>query len=106
MSLLDAAAKVLGLGRGSLSGEEARRLVADGALLVDVRSPAEFARGHLPGAVNLPIGEVEERYGELPADRPLVLYCSGGVRSKRAADFLSERTGLGPIHDLGRIDRW
>ncbi len=88
-----------------LTGDEARRLVADGALLVDVRSPREFANGHLPGAVNVPIDEFERHVDELlEPHRPLVLYCAAGVRCNKAAVHL-EQAGA-EVHQLGTLARW
>jgi phage shock protein E len=91
---------------GDLTPAQAHKLVADGALLVDVRSPEEFASGHLPGAVNLPVQELDARLGELgPNDRPLVLYCRSGNRSARAAATLT-RAGHKDVHNLGAMSRW
>ena len=60
----------------------------DGAILVDVREPHEWERGHLPGAVHIPYGRLRERMGELPSGRPLIVYCATGVRSSLAASML------------------
>lgn len=63
--------------------------------VLDVRSPDEVAAGHVPGAVNIPVGEVEGRLGELPRDRPVVTYClmkhPGASRGARAAELLQAR---------------
>lgn len=76
-------------GRGDVSGAEARRLIEAGARLVDVRTPEEFAAGHLPGAINLPVQELERRMVELePQERPVVVYCRSGSRSADAARLL------------------
>jgi rhodanese-related sulfurtransferase len=92
--------------RGDISGDRARQLVDDGALLLDVRSSAEFAAGHLPGAVNVPVSDLARRAGDLaPRDRPIVVYCMSGSRSARAARVL-EGAGYGAVHDLGSISRW
>ncbi len=89
-----------------ITGDEARRLVADGALLVDVRSPREFANGHLPGALNVPIDEFERHVDELlAADRDMVLYCAAGVRCNKAAVMLREAGSTG-VHQLGTLARW
>ena len=45
--------------------------------IIDVRPPHEFAAAHLPGAINLPLGELAQRLGELPAGREVVAYCRG-----------------------------
>jgi rhodanese-related sulfurtransferase len=85
---------------------EARRLVAEGARLLDVRTPAEFSGGHIPGAVNIPIDDLERRLGELePKDRPIVVYCQSGVRSADAARIL-EGAGHARVYDLGGMSDW
>jgi NADPH-dependent 2,4-dienoyl-CoA reductase/sulfur reductase-like enzyme/rhodanese-related sulfurtransferase len=58
------------------------------ALILDVRDPDEFAAGHIEGAVNLPLGELRQRAGELPRDREIWLYCGKGQRSYFALRFL------------------
>jgi phage shock protein E len=104
--VLAAAVFLLVRRRGDLTPDEAHRLVERGALLVDVRSPDEFAAGHLPNAVNVPVGELDARLGELgPKDRPLVLYCRSGNRSARAAGTLT-RAGFTGVHNLGAMSRW
>ena len=64
-------------------------LVAGGAQLVDVREPDEVAAGSLPGAVNIPLGELPDRVGELDPGRGVALLCRSGARSGRAAEFLA-----------------
>lgn len=58
----------------------------------NVRSPDEYASGHVPGAVNIPIDELEQRLTEIPQNRPVVTYCNmyhpGSSRGERAADLL------------------
>ncbi len=58
----------------------------DSVFLVDVRDPAEFAKGSFKGAVNIPIAMVEKRVGELPTDKPVIFFCSTGGRSGDALD--------------------
>jgi rhodanese-related sulfurtransferase len=69
--------------------EEARRLVEEGAQLVDVRADHEWEAGRIPGAVHVPLAELDERTGEIDQDRPVVLYCRGGTRSSMAAEALA-----------------
>jgi len=57
-------------------------------LLVDVRQPDEYAKGHIPGAVLIPLGEIPERLREIPVDRDVIVYCRSGRRSKGAAIFI------------------
>jgi len=59
--------------------------------IVDVRTSAEFARGHLPNAVNLPLDQLRERLAELPADRPLLVYCQVGLRGYLATRILLQK---------------
>jgi rhodanese-related sulfurtransferase len=84
--------------------EEARRLVESGGKLLDVRNPDEFARGHLPGAVNVPFESLERRLGELGGGCYLC-YCMSGLRSQRAAQIL-KRKGFKDAHNLGAMARW
>ncbi len=84
----------------------ARALVAKGALLVDVRTPAEYAVGHLQGARNIPVGELGNRANELgPKTRAIVVYCASGRRSA-AAKRLLVTEGFNAVHDLGSINNW
>lgn len=59
--------------------------------LLDVREPEVFWRGHLMGARNIPLEELEERLEELPQDRPVAVYCMHGGRSLMAGRLLDER---------------
>lgn len=59
---------------------------AGSVLLVDVRDPAEYAKGTFKGAINMPVAEVEKRAAELPTDRPIIFFCSAGGRSGDALD--------------------
>lgn len=67
-----------------------QRLEGDEVLLLDVRPEDEFAQGHLPGALNVPLADLEARFAELPADREIVAYCRGPycILSFEAAAFL------------------
>lgn len=67
---------------------EARRRQQEGAVLVDVREPNEWARGHAPGARHVPLGQLANRQSELPRDREVLLICASGNRSKLAAELL------------------
>lgn len=87
-----------------VDGAKAKKLVAAGARLVDVRSPEEFAKGHIEGAVNAPVDTIGER--ELGAkDAELVLYCGSGARASRAAATLRAK-GYTRIYELGAMSAW
>jgi len=102
-----AVAAFLMFGRGrEIQGGEARKLVAAGARLVDVRSPEEYARGHLPGAVNIPVQELDGRLADVgPVDHELIVYCRSGHRSSRAAQILRAH-GFTKVHNLGPMTAW
>lgn len=68
-----------------------RSVMSDDVQLVDVREPHEVAAGSLPGAVNIPLGELPHRTGELAPDRRIVLFCRSGGRSALAAEYLITR---------------
>ncbi|WP_338118545.1 rhodanese-like domain-containing protein [Paenibacillus qinlingensis] len=59
--------------------------------ILDVREPAEFASGHMPGAMSMPLGELEKRLSQLETDRTYYLICRTGSRSDRACHILAER---------------
>jgi hydroxyacylglutathione hydrolase len=59
--------------------------------VLDVRTAAEWSAGHLPGAMNIPLGELQSRVGELPRGQPLVVHCQAGGRAAIAASLLSAR---------------
>ena len=89
----------------TIPGAKAREIVANGGLLVDVRTPQEFQERHAPGAVNVPVAEVEQRLSEFPKDRPIVVYCRSGVRSGRARKALLA-AGYREVYNLGGLSKW
>jgi len=72
-----------------ISRGEARKLLDEGAQLVDVRADHEWEAGRIPGAKHVPLAELNERTGEIAQDRPVVLYCRGGTRSSMATEALA-----------------
>ena len=74
--------------------------------LVDVRNPGEFALGSIPGAINIPVGQLRGRLDELEPQRPTVVYCAGGYRSSVAASLLRAR-GFADVSDVaGGYGAW
>ena len=91
---------------GDVDSAQARQLVQAGARLIDVRTPSEFAAGHIPGAINIPLQQLDSRLTELqPKETPVVLYCRSGNRSGSAARML-KNAGFAEVHDLGPMSRW
>lgn len=95
---------------GSLFGQsrqvskEAHERVASGATLLDVRTREEFASGHLPGAINIPVQELGGRASELPRGSDVVVYCRSGGRSATACAILGA-SGI-EVLDLGPMSAW
>lgn len=75
-----------------------------GAKLVDVREPWEYQAGHLPGAVNIPMGEVVARIAEI--EDPVVLVCATGNRSGRVAEYLMNNGHAQVANLLGGTVGW
>jgi hydroxyacylglutathione hydrolase len=94
-------------GFGRISARDlSDRLDAGTAAVLDVRSRDEWEEGHIPGVVNIPAGEIADRMGELPQNRPLVVHCQGGTRSAIAASLLDAR-GVTEVLDLpGGFAEW
>jgi hydroxyacylglutathione hydrolase len=88
------------------AGELAEALVSGTVALVDVRGAAEWASGRLPGAPNIPLGLLNDHIAELPADKPLVVYCQGGSRSAIAASVLRARSVPRVINLAGGFAEW
>ncbi len=74
-----------------VSREEARKLVDEGAQLIDVRADHEWEVGRIAGATHVPLPELPQRIGEIDKDRPVVVYCRGGNRSSMATAALGRR---------------
>lgn len=74
-----------------------------GAVLIDVRTPGEFAEGHVPGAVNVPLGMISEAEDVIPAvDTHVYVYCQSGGRSSMAASQL-KKMGYTNVKNIGGI---
>lgn len=69
--------------------DEIEEKLQDGALLLDVRTEAEFRRGHIEGATNIPMDELRGRIGELPKDKTILVGCLSGLRSYYACRILA-----------------
>ncbi len=103
-----------GCGRNAISAEiPASELLAGidanaAPLILDVRTPEEFARGHVPGARNISIDELSQRVGEIADHRAeeVVVYCERGPRAERASALLAE-TGFTSVRLLeGHMSGW
>lgn len=68
---------------------ELARRQAEGAFVLDVRQPEEYAAGHVPGAVLVPLDQLPARQDEIPSDRALLVICRSGARSATAVQALT-----------------
>lgn len=101
-----------------IDGERLLQLQVAGIPVVDVREPAEFAAGHVPGAVNIPRGVLEFEVDGHPAvngikdpalghrEQPIVLCCRSGARSALAAEALKRLGFVKPLSLAGGFNGW
>lgn len=91
----------------TLSPKEIHALMSSTAItLVDVREPNEHRAERIPGAINVPLSQLQAQAGRIPTDKPVVLHCLSGGRSKTALD-LCARMGLSvDTHMGGGISAW
>ena len=76
------------------------KLMQDGAQVVDVRTPQEFAEAHAEGSRNIPLDQLMSRFAELDRNRPVVVCCASGARSSMARSLLV-RAGFSEVHNAG-----
>lgn len=77
-------------------------------LILDVRTPEEFAKGHVPGAINIPYTHLPSRISEVAdaADKDIVVYCAIGVRAEKGAERLRENGFTKLLHLDGDMQAW
>ena len=85
--------------------EEARKLLEDGAQLIDVRADHEWEAGRIAGASHIELGSLTDRIGEIDRERPVVLYCRADNRSDMAAAALAA-DGFDVSSLAGGIEAW
>ncbi len=74
-------------------------------IVVDVREPAEFREGHVPGATNIPMGQLTARLGEINPNRAVHVVCASGNRSSAMADVLTAN-GFDAVNVAGGTSAW
>jgi len=84
----------------------AARITSGEVTVVDVRRASEWAHGHLPGALHIPLGALVERLGEIPRGQPVVVQCQGGTRSAMAASVLMSHGVREVINLRGGYEEW
>jgi rhodanese-related sulfurtransferase len=91
-----------------LSADELKKMMDSGReelVLIDVRTPLEYAAGYIPGATLIPYTEIAQRTKEIPKDKLVVLYCTVGVRSERARQKLEE-LGYTKVVNFAGVKYW
>ena len=84
----------------TISGNEARALLEQGAQLVDVRLPHEYRNSALPGSINIPLPVIQQALKQLDKNTPVLVYCNNGQRSGAARQLL-EACGFTLVHNIG-----
>ena len=75
-------------------------LMANGAVVLDVRTTQEFASGHVKGSLNIPLDSLATRMKELPKDKPIITCCASGMRSATAKSVLTNN-GFQEVYNGG-----
>lgn len=88
--------KVFGLGPSVNYAE----LVANGAVIVDVRTKGEYHNGHIKGSVNIPLNDLERQLPKLKKNKPVITCCASGMRSASAKSILKSN-GFTEVHNGG-----
>ena len=78
----------------------------DRVMVLDVRGSSEYRDGHVPGALHIPLGYLEDRIDEVPQDKPLVVHCASGFRSMIASSILQANGRTSVLNLIGGFDAW
>lgn len=90
----------------SISAADYMKMRSEPHTLVDVRQPGEWNAGHAKVALHIPLGEINQRMGEIPADRSVVVVCASGNRSAMAATALA-KAGYDSVYNFaGGMGAW
>ena len=84
----------------------ARRAAGTAPIVIDVRTPDEYAAGHIPGAVNIPFDEVAARISEVDAPNGVALYCMVGPRARKGESALLGAGYTSVLHIDGGLAAW
>ena len=88
----------------TITSNEAMELIDNGAVIIDVREVSEFNTGHIKGAINIPLGAINEI--DIAKEKTIIVYCASGVRSMTAVNTLSDM-GYTSLYNLdGGILNW
>lgn len=79
---------------------EVQSALQSGALMIDVRTPAEFAAGNVAGSINIPLAQITQRLHEFKTNKPIIVFCQSGNRSGQAKTMLN-RSGINEVINGG-----
>jgi rhodanese-related sulfurtransferase len=86
---------------GKSNTEEIKSALQNGAVVIDVRTPQEYANGHYKGAKNIPLDRIDKNIQTIKnLKKPVIVCCASGMRSARAKAFLN-KNGITEVHDAG-----
>lgn len=88
--------KIFGMG----PSVDLAELVKNGATIVDVRTKAEYAAGHIKGSINIPLDQLTNKIGQLKKDKVIITVCASGMRSSSAKSILKSN-GFTDVHNGG-----
>jgi len=88
---------------GSTAAVDLTSVIAEGAFLVDVRTPGEFATGHVKGSVNIPLDTVASQLSKFENKKNIVVFCRSGARSGQAKSIL-QQNGFNNVINGGAWD--
>jgi phage shock protein E len=75
-----------------ISRQDYKKILQEGAIIIDVRSPQEYDQGHISESINIPLGNINARSADLQARKvPIILCCASGMRSGQAAGMLKSK---------------
>ena len=89
-----------------LNVQEAKEKIEGGAQIIDVRTPGEYAGGHVPGALNIPHMSILAQKDKLATDKPLVFICQVGARSALACEFAAAAKFTDLYNVEGGTEAW
>ncbi len=92
-------------GTKAVDPREAKELVDQGTMMIDVRELSEWNHGHAPGAIHLPMSRIQEHLHRVPKDEEVVVCCRSGSRSSAVASFLASN-GYNVINLKGGMAAW
>lgn len=77
---------------GGPSNDQIKEMIQNGAVIIDVRTPAEFQGGHVKGSKNIPLQSIQNKVSDIKKlNKPVVLCCASGGRSGQATSFLKQQ---------------